>query len=102
MAGAPLGREPGRFLKRARLLEEMGRPGHDRQLFLALKLGERLPVEFEHVAVFAADDEKRGGGDGRELTAGEIRPAAARHDRRHPRLPGGRHERRRRARARAT
>ena len=68
----------GHGLERAGLLEEMRGARDDPEQLLAGQGGERLPVQFDDVAVLAADDQQRGCGDLREPRTGEIGAAAAR------------------------
>ena len=80
VADEPRRREPGDFLERARLLEEVGRAGHDRELLLAAQLGERRLVQLDDAVVVSADDEQRRRLDAAQRgRAREVRAPAARH-----------------------
>src|SRR5690606_15279364 len=102
VAPEPPGRQAGDLLQRARLLEEMGRAGHDDEFLLGAQRVVRLPVQADDDVVEPADDQERRRADLAERVAGQIGAAAAGDDRLDPRrlLRGG-DERRRRAGARA-
>ena len=74
----PIGGEPSSRVERAGLLEQMRRTGHDGELLDAAQLAQRALVEFEHVAILGADDQKRRCHDARERTAREVGTPAAR------------------------
>jgi hypothetical protein len=62
VAEEPVPGQSGGGIEGARLLEQVGRAGHDGQVILAAQLSLGPAVEAEHDVVLAADDEQRGGG----------------------------------------
>ncbi|HET9128525.1 MAG TPA: hypothetical protein VFN73_10625 [Propionibacteriaceae bacterium] len=80
MVEEPVPRELGGAHQRARLLEQVGRTGHDGQPRLAAQHRLRLAVQPEHQPVPASDDEQGRRADGAEALGGEIRAATAGHD----------------------
>ena len=90
----------GDLLERARLLEQVRRPGDDLEARRAGHLREGVPVEPEDDVVVAAHEEQRRRGHERERLAGHVRAPAARDDGGDvPRRDRGGPQRRRRARA---
>ena len=59
----PIRRKARHCFKRPRLLEEMGRPRNDLQLFRTQQSREGAPIELDHDAIEASDD-------GEVITAG--------------------------------
>ena len=94
MSDQPGPRQAYHLIEGTRFLEKMGRAGHDHQILLARRQPlERSAVELEHVAVPAADDEQSRRAYTGKRVRREIRPSAARHDRRDRRIVGRRDER---------
>lgn len=80
VGGKPVPGQGGGRGQRARLLEQVGRAGHDLQAVLAAQAGLSLAVEVEHHVVLPADDEQRRRGYGGEPARGKIgTPAAGDH-----------------------
>ena len=77
----PVRRQTGHFLERARFLEKVRGVRDDRERFLALQLRIRVLLSRRDFLVAFAHDEKGGGFHIGQCFTGQIRPAAARHDR---------------------
>src|SRR4051812_7058918 len=89
----PRGERRYRF-QRSGLLEEMRRARDDFQLLHRPQIRERLAVQIDHHVVGSAHDQKGRRAHRLEPLAGEVGPAAARHDRADaPGLTRGRHQR---------
>ena len=91
-----------RRLERARLLEQVGRAGHDDQFLLAAQQCAASAVHPDHRHVVAAHDQQRRRPHLRQCIAREVGPSAARYDGAdRVRSLGGGHQRRGRTGARA-
>ena len=73
----PLARQPRHLVQSTGLLEEMRRPGDDREPLLASQLCERCLVQFDDLEVVAADDEQSRRPHLWQERPGQIRPATA-------------------------
>ena len=97
MCQEPVARVLDHRIERARLLEEMRRAGNDREPLCAAQFVESRAIEAKHNIVVTTDDQEGGGADRGQCPPGEVRAAAARHDRRDPHAFGRRGDERRRA-----
>src|SRR3954467_2727050 len=102
MTEEPGARMFGNLLEGARLLEQVARPGHDRQLGLRRHALTTLPVELQHLVVLAADKQERRCPYRVERRSGQVWSTPAADDGLNACVPlSGRHEGGRRARTRA-
>src|SRR5689334_20128406 len=94
VAEKPRCREVRHLFECAGLFEQVGRPGNDRQFFVAVQRRECSKVEVKDGLVFAADDEQCRSSDSAEMGASEVGPPATGNDRKHRRRPFGRRDKR--------